>query len=36
MPYFKEIEGYNMDKFKEEYFNFQLLQKMFIGFRNTK
>ena len=36
IPYFEEIEGYNMDAFKEEYVNSQILQKMLQRFRNTK
>ena len=33
MPYFEEIEGYNMDVIKEEYRNSQILQKMLVAFR---
>lgn len=34
LPYFEEIEGYNMDVIKEEYLNSQILQKMLVEFRN--
>ena len=34
LPYFEEIEGYNMGVIKEEYMNSQILQKMLIEFRN--
>ena len=33
MPYFEEIDGYNMDVIKEEYRNVQILKKMFLRFR---
>lgn len=32
MPYFEEIEGYNMDVIKEEYRNSQILQKCSLRF----
>lgn len=34
LPYFEEIEVYNMGVIKEEYMNSQILQKMLIEFRN--
>lgn len=33
MPYFEEIDGYNMDVIKEEYRNVQILKKMLLRFR---
>lgn len=36
LPYFEEIEGYNMDVIKEEYMNSKILQKMLDEFRNKK
>lgn len=33
MPYFPEIEGYNMDAIMEQYKNVQILQKMLLDFR---
>lgn len=36
MPYFKKIKGYKMDEFKKEFFNSQILKKMFEKFRNTR
>lgn len=34
IPRFKKIEGYNVNKFKEDYINSQILQKMLIEFRS--
>ena len=36
LPYFEEVDGYNMDAIKEEYLNSQILQKMLVVFRNTQ
>ena len=36
MPYFRKIEGYNIEVLKEEFFNSQILQKMLVEFRNIK
>ena len=36
IPYFEEIEGYDMDVIKEEYLNSQILQKMLVDFRNIR
>ena len=36
MPYFNKIKGYKMDEFKKEFFNSQILKKMFEKFRNTR
>lgn len=36
MPYFEEIEGYNMDVMKEEFLNSQILNRMLIEFRDKK
>lgn len=36
LPYFPEIEGYDMDVIKEEYLNSQIVQKMLFEFRNIK
>lgn len=36
LPYLEEIEGYDMDKIKEEYLNSQILKKMLIEFRKNK
>lgn len=36
MPYFVEINGYNMDVIKEEFLNSQILKKMLDQFRNTR
>lgn len=36
LPYFEEIEGYNMDVIKKEYLNSQILQKMLVEFRNEQ
>jgi len=33
LPYFKKIDGYNMEVFKEEFLNSQILKKMFQQFR---
>lgn len=34
IPRFKKIEGYNDKKFKEDYINSQILQKMLVEFRS--
>lgn len=34
MPHFPQIENYNMDIFKEEYFNVQVLKRMFNAYKN--
>ena len=34
LPYFEEVDGYNMDVIKEEYLNSQILQRMLFEFRN--
>lgn len=34
LPYFPDIDGYNMDEFKNEYMQSQLLQKMLNDFRS--
>lgn len=36
LPYFPEIEGYDMDAIKEEYLNSQIVQRMLFEFRNIK
>ena len=36
VPYFEEIEGYNMDVIKEEFLNSQILKNMFNQFRNRR
>lgn len=36
MPYFETVKGYNMDVFKEEFYNSQLIKKMLISFRGKK
>lgn len=36
LPYFEEIEGYDMDVIKNEYLNSQILQKMLVDFRNIR
>lgn len=36
LPCFEEIEGYNMNVFKEQYLNSQILQKMLIEFRKIQ
>jgi hypothetical protein len=36
LPYFKEVDGYNMDVIKEEYLNSQILQKMLVEFRKIQ
>ncbi len=35
MPHFPQIENYNMDKFKEQYLNIQILKRMFIEFKKN-
>lgn len=34
LPYFPDLEGYNMDEFKKDYLQSQLLQQMLKDFRN--
>ncbi len=35
MPHFPQIENYNMDKFKEQYLNIQILKRMFSEFKKN-
>lgn len=35
LPHFPQIENYNMDVFKEEYLNMQILKRMFTVFQNN-
>lgn len=36
LPSFNQIEEYNMDAFKEDFLNSQILKRMLIAFRNSK
>ena len=36
MPHFETVKGYNMDVFKEEFYNSQVIKKMLISFRGKK